>query len=418
MSKNNENIEIIGAKVHNLKNIDVQIPKNKMVVVCGVSGSGKSSLAFDTLYEEGQRRYLEGLSSYVRQFLGGFKKPDVQKIIGLSPTLAINQKSVSSNPRSTVGTITEIYDHLRLLFARAGTPMCPNDNIPIAAQTPQEIADKIISYSKNGEVFILAPVISGKKGEHKAVLDEIAHGGYTQARVDGYLYPIAEAQGLSLDKNKKHTIEVVVGRFMTGFKIEIEHTLTRTEREALKKRNKNLQKFVKEETIELLEKIRKGLAIGQGSITALIRPLDHPPHKATDGTVKNKEKEVNFSENYACPKCGFSLPKVEPRLFSFNSPFGACPHCQGLGTKLEIELDIILEPTLSLEAGAIKPLFSLSRMARRALGANWQHFVTETIVREHGYSPRTKFGDLSKEVQDLILHGSGEKFIQLQDGDW
>ena len=408
MQKNNENIEIIGAKVHNLRNVNVKIPKNKMVVVCGVSGSGKSSLAFDTLYEEGQRRYLEGLSSYVRQFLGGFKKPDVQKIIGLSPTLAINQKNVSSNPRSTVGTITEIYDHLRLLFARTGTPICPNDNIPIIAQTPQEIADKIISYSKDGEVFILGPVINGKKGEHKAVFDEVARGGYTQVRVDGYLYSITEAQELSLDKNKKHTIEVVVGRFLTGFKMEIQHTLTKTEKDALKKRNKNIKKFVKEETVELLEKIRKGLAIGQGSITALIKPLDK----------KTKEREVNFSENYACPVCGFSLPKVEPRLFSFNSPFGACPHCQGLGTKLEIELDIILEPTLSLEAGAIKPLFSLSRMARRALGANWQHFVTETIVRDHGYSPKTKFGDLSKEVQDLILYGSGENYIQLQDGDW
>jgi len=327
-NKDIENIEIIGAKVHNLKNINVKIPKNKLVVICGVSGSGKSSLAFDTLYEEGQRRYLEGLSSYVRQFLGGFKKPDVQKIIGLSPTLAINQKSVSSNPRSTVGTITEIYDHLRLLFARAGTPICPNDNVPIVAQTHQEIAQKIISYSKDGEVFILAPVVVGKKGEHKAVFDEIAKSGYVQVRVDGYIYPISQARDeLSLDKNKKHNIEVVVGKFFTGFKIEIERQISKVQKEALKRRNKNLSRFLKEETIELLEKIRKGMTIGQGNIIALVKPLEK----------KKKEFEVAFSENYACPICGFSLPKIEPRTFSFNSPFGACPHCQGLGTKLGID---------------------------------------------------------------------------------
>lgn len=409
MNKNEqENIEIIGAKVHNLKDIDVKIPKNKLVVVCGVSGSGKSSLAFDTLYEEGQRRYLEGLSSYVRQFLGGFKKPDVQKIIGLSPTLAINQKSVSSNPRSTVGTITEIYDHFRLLFARSGTPICPNDNIPITAQTSQEIADKIVEFSKDNEVFILAPVISGKKGEHKVVFDEVARGGYTQVRVDGYIYPIAEGRELSLDKNKQHSIDVVVGRFLTGFKMEIQRAASKTEKQALKKRNKNIQKFMGEEKVELLEKIRKALLIGQGTLIALQKPLEK----------NRKEKEVIFSENYSCPICGFSLPKVEPRLFSFNSPFGACKHCQGLGTKLEIDLDIILNKEISLEAGAIKPWFSLSQMGRRALGANWQRFVTDTIVKENGFSPRTPYKDLSKEVQDLILFGSGENYIELQDGDW
>lgn len=405
---NEEKIDIIDARVHNLKNVSVSIPKNKLVVVCGVSGSGKSSLAFDTLYEEGQRRYLEGLSSYVRQFLGGFKKPDVQKIVGLSPTLAINQKSVSSNPRSTVGTITEIYDHLRLLFARTGTPYCPNDNIPITAQTPQEIADKIVGFSKDNEVFVLAPVISGKKGEHRSVFDEVSKSGYTQVRVDGYIYPIAEAKDLSLDKNKQHSIDVVVGRFLTGFKLDIERAATKSEKEALKKRNKNLSKFIKEEKVELLEKIRKALQIGQGSLIALIRPLEK----------NRKEKEVNFSENYACPVCGFSLPKVEPRLFSFNSPFGACKHCQGLGTKLEIDLDIILNRDISLEAGAIKPWFSLSQMGKRALGSNWQRFVTDTIVRKNGYSPRTPYKDLSKEVQDLILFGSGENYIELQDGDW
>jgi len=408
MKISQEYIEIIGAKVHNLKNIDVKIPKNKLVVICGVSGSGKSSLAFDTLYEEGQRRYLEGLSSYVRQFLGGFKKPDVQKIIGLSPTLAINQKSVSSNPRSTVGTITEIYDHLRLLFARAGTPICPNDNIPITAQTPQEIADKIVGYSKDNEVLILGPVISGKKGEHRAVFDEVEKSGYTQVRVDGYIYPIAEAKELSLDKNKKHSIDVVVGRFLTGLKLDVERAISKNERAALKRRNKNLSRFIKEEKVELLEKIRKALLIGQGSAIALLKPLNK----------KIKEKEIAFSENYACPICGFSLPKVEPRLFSFNSPFGACKHCQGLGTKLEIDLDIILNRDISLEAGTIKPWFSLSRMATRAMGANWQRFVTETILKDNDIPVRTAFKNIPEKVQNLILYGSGENYIELQDGDW
>ncbi len=419
MNKNEiENIEIIGAKVHNLKDINVEIPKNKLTVICGVSGSGKSSLAFDTLYEEGQRRYLEGLSSYVRQFLGGFKKPDVQKIIGLSPTLAINQKSVSSNPRSTVGTITEIYDLFRLLFARSGTPMCPNDNIPITAQTPQEISEKIIEFSKDSEVFILAPIISGKKGEHKNIFDEIQRGGYSQARVDGYIYPIEEAKDLSLDKNKQHSIDVVIGRFLTGFKIEIQRSLSKTEKEAIKKRNKKLKNFADEEKIELLEKIRKALAIGKGTLVALKRPINKTNNKSTNIKTKKLEDEIVFSENYSCPICGFSLPKIEPRLFSFNSPFGACKHCQGLGTKLEIDLDIILNKDISLEAGAIKPWFSLSQMGRRALGANWQKFVTETIVKDKGYSQRTPFKDLSKEVQDLILFGSGENYIELADGDW
>ncbi len=418
MNKNEqENIEIIGAKVHNLKDIDVKIPKNKLTVICGVSGSGKSSLAFDTLYEEGQRRYLEGLSSYVRQFLGGFKKPDVQKIIGLSPTLAINQKSVSSNPRSTVGTITEIYDLFRLLFARVGNPICPNDNIPISAQTPQEIAEKIIEFSKDSEVFILAPIISGKKGEHKNIFDEVQRSGYSQVRVDGYVYPIEEAKELPLDKNKQHSIDVVVGRFLTGFKIEIQRSLSKTEKDALKKRNKKLKNFADEEKIELLEKIRKALTIGKGSLIALRRSINKSV-KITNAKSKSLEKEIIFSENYACPICGFSLPKVEPRLFSFNSPFGACKHCQGLGTKLEIDLDIILNKDISLEAGAIKPWFSLSQMGKRALGANWQKFVTETIVKDKGYSQRTPFKDLSKEVQDLILFGSGENYIELADGDW
>ena len=405
-----EYIRVEGARVHNLKNISLSIPKNKLVVMCGVSGSGKSSLAFDTLYEEGQRRYLEGLSSYVRQFLGGFKKPDVDKIIGLSPTLAINQKNVSSNPRSTVGTITELYDHLRLLFARAGTPYCPNDDIPISAQTPQEIAQKIIEESAAHEAIILAPVITQKKGQHQAVIDQAKRAGYSQVRVDGYFYSLDEASALSLDKNKKHTIEVVAGKFMTGFKVEIKKNISRAEKEALKKREKNLEKFLKEETAELLEKIRKALAMGQGAVTIVLRPFDKK---------QDKEKEINFSEFHACSRCGFSMPKIEPRLFSFNSPVGACAHCQGLGTKLEINKDLLINEDISLEAGAIRPWFSLSRMGRRALGASWQQFVIETILEENKIKPETAFKNIPERVRDFILYGAkeGEK-TKLVYGDW
>lgn len=412
--KKSDTIDIVGAHVHNLKNVTVSIPKNKLVVVCGVSGSGKSSLAFDTLYEEGQRRYLESLSSYVRQFLGGFKKPDVQKIIGLSPTIAINQKSVSSNPRSTVGTITEIYDHLRLLFARVGVPYCPNDAIPITAQTPQEIADHISALSTNDvHITILGPIVSGKKGTHQAIFDEIVRGGYTHVRVNGFVYPLGEARELTLDKNKKHTIEAVVGTFNTGVKADIKKGISKTEKQALKNKNKKLERFLKEEKVELLEKIRKALLIGNGSLSVLVRPLS--------GTIEQKkraEKVISFSELYACSRCGFSIPKVEPRSFSFNSPFGACLSCQGLGTKLEMDMGLLINSDISLEAGAIRPWFSLSRMARRALGSNWQHFVVETILENHSISARTPFKDIPKEIQDEILFGKKDDYVYVQDGSW
>lgn len=408
-SKTTEFIEIEGAKVHNLKNVSVKIPKNKLVVMCGVSGSGKSSLAFDTLYEEGQRRYLEGLSSYVRQFLGGFKKPDVHKIVGLSPTLAINQKSVSSNPRSTVGTITEIYDHFRLLYARAGVPHCPTCHIPITAQTPQHIAQQIAILSKEDEVIILAPVVNGKKGEHKAVLDEIQKSGYPRVRIDGYIYSIDEALQKPLDKNKAHTIQVVIGSVMTGFKLDIQKNISKAEKEALKKKKKKLAQFAKEEESEIIEKVRKALQIGNGVLVTLTQALTKEKKRGT---------EKQFSERYACPTCGFSMPEVEPRLFSFNSPYGACASCQGLGTKLEIDLELLIAPEISLEAGAIIPWYSLSHIGKRSLGVNWQRFVTETILKQNNISVRTPFKDIPKTIRDLILYGDKENKIHLEDGDW
>lgn len=415
-TKTSEYIEIEGAKVHNLKNVSVKIPKNKLVVVCGVSGSGKSSLAFDTLYEEGQRRYLEGLSSYVRQFLGGFKKPDVHKIVGLSPTLAINQKSVSSNPRSTVGTITEIYDHFRLLYARAGEPHCPTCHIPITAQTPQHIAQQIIKLSRDAEVLLLAPVVQGKKGEHRAVLDEIQRSGYPRVRIDGYIYAIDEALQKDLDKNKSHSIEVVVGSVLTGFKLDIQGNISKAEREALKKKKRKLQKLAKEEEIEVIEKVRKALHIGNGVLLVLPRPLNKK--QSTNQQIGNDKHITRFSERYACSQCGFSMPEIEPRLFSFNSPYGACENCQGLGTKLEIDAELLIAPEISLEAGAIIPWYSLSHISKRSLGVNWQRFVTETILKQHGISPRTPFKDIPKKVQDLILYGDKEHKIQLEDDNW
>ena len=428
-------IAIEGAKVHNLKDISVRLPKNKLVVVCGVSGSGKSSLAFDTLYEEGQRRYLEGLSSYVRQFLGGFKKPDVDKIVGLSPTLAINQKSVSSNPRSTVGTITEIYDHLRLLFARAGKPYCPKDHIPITAQTPQEITEKIIKIISEAqqtkvrpsqtkaepyglrEALILAPIVVGKKGEHRAVIEEIERSGYGTVRIDGSLYPIIEALAKKLDKNKSHMIEVVVGRF--GSRPGLDHrdqtsrSISKTEKEAMKKRNKKLEKVAEDERIELIEKVRKGLHIGNGQITVLYKKnFETHQTKARPSQTKAEpyglriaDYEEHYSELYSCPKCGFSLPKIEPRLFSFNSPFGACENCQGLGTKLEIDEELLVSPDISIEAGAILPWFTLSRMSKRALGANWQRFVIENILEQNKIPSRTPFKKLPEHIKKHVLYG-------------
>ena len=406
--KKTNDIEIHHAHVHNLKDVSVTIPRNKLVVICGVSGSGKSSLAFDTLYEEGQRRYLEGLSSYVRQFLGGFKKPDVEKIVGLSPTLAINQKSVSSNPRSTVGTITEVYDHLRLLFARVGIPYCPDCHKKITSQTPQEITEAILSHASEGEVRILAPIVDGKKGEHRAVLDEIARSGYPRLRINGSYVSLDEARSMELDKNKKHTIEVVIGSIMTGLKIDVAGAISKKEKEALKKKKKRIEKLIKEESVEVIEKVRKALVMGKGFVRISITPIGK----------KEAIQDITYSEHYTCSTCGFSVPHIEPRSFSFNSPYGACPTCQGLGTKLEIDLSLLIAPEISLEVGAIKPWYTLNRMARRALGAQWQKFVTRTILEQAGIDRTTPFKDIPEDIQHTILYGNKDEVIYLEDGDW
>ncbi|MCD6429073.1 excinuclease ABC subunit UvrA [bacterium] len=391
----NEYIELKGVKVHNLKNISLKIPKNKLVVICGISGSGKSSLAFDTIYAEGQRRYLESLSAYARQFLGGFKKPDVEKIEGLSPTIAVNQKTISSNPRSTVGTITEIYDYLRLLFAHIGKAYCPNCGRQVSSQTPHQIADQITQLALNGWVSIFAPVIVGKKGEHKGVIEEIAREGWPQVRIDGIVYSIEEVKEKTLDKNKFHNIDVLVDRISLKEYQTIEtknRKVTKQEKQALTKRNKKIKQLLKEEKERILDATKKALDIGRGRINVVYQ----------EG---NTAKEEIFSQLLTCTKCGISFPKIEPRIFSFNSPYGACGYCQGLGKLLKVDPKLIINENLSLAEGAILPWFSLSRFSLRSLGVPYQKWALEEVANELGFSLNVPFKNLSKEIQEIILYG-------------
>ena len=299
---------IKGARQHNLKNIDLEIPRDKLVVLTGLSGSGKSSLAFDTIYAEGQRRYVESLSAYARQFLGQMDKPDVDYIEGLSPAISIDQKTTSRNPRSTVGTVTEIYDYLRLLYARAGRPHCPECGEPITQQTVQQMVDALMSQGDGARLTLLAPVVRGKKGEHQKLLDEIRKDGYVRVRVDGELRELSEE--IKLDKNKKHTLEVVIDR------VVVKENVAR----------------------RLAESLETALKLGEGLVVVDV----------------NGEQELTFSENFACIDCGISLPEIAPRMFSFNTPYGACPACTGLGVNLEIDPDMIVpDGSKTIRDGAI-----------------------------------------------------------------
>ncbi|MBI1755290.1 excinuclease ABC subunit UvrA [Candidatus Azambacteria bacterium] len=349
-------IVISGARAHNLKNIHLEVPRNRLVVITGLSGSGKSSLAFDTLYAEGQRRYVESLSSYARQFLGVMDKPDVDKIEGLSPAISIDQKSVSANPRSTVGTITEVYDYLRLLFARAGVPHCPECGRVVAKQTSTQIVDSILKLPKGTEFAVLAPVVRDKKGEHKHVIENIGRAGYARVRLDGAIMPVGEAHSVALDKYKKHTIEAVIDR------IAIERGIDRA---------------------RLADSVETALKIGEGLVTV-----------SRDGL-----HDLIFSEQFACAHCGISLPEIEPRSFSFNSPHGACAACAGLGKKLKVDPALLIHnPRLSISEGAIKPLTSA--------GYNPLWTVLEELSQRLGFSLRAAVADLPKETLDIILRGS------------
>ena len=349
-------IRIKGARAHNLKNIDVNIPRDKLVVITGLSGSGKSSLAFDTIYAEGQRRYVESLSSYARQFLGQMDKPDVDQIDGLSPAISIDQKTTSHNPRSTVGTVTEIYDYLRLLFARAGHPHCPKCGKPITQQSVDQMIDQIRELPERTKLLVMAQVVRGKKGEHKKVLAHIRHEGYVRVRIDGEVMDIGE--DIQLEKNKKHTIEVVIDRLVV--------------REGMESR--------------LADSLETALKLGEGVAYVQI----------VDGEL------LMFSENFACVDCGISLPETTPRMFSFNNPYGACPVCMGLGSHMEFDEELVLpDPTLSVGGGVFAPLSKNLH--------SYAMCVMKAILENRGYSLETPWQEIDKKTQQVLLYGSGEE---------
>ena len=361
------NIKIVGAREHNLKNISLLIPRDKLIVITGLSGSGKSSLAFDTIYAEGQRRYVESLSSYARQFLGVMEKPDVDYIEGLSPAISIDQKSASRNPRSTVGTVTEIYDYLRLLFARIGIMHCPKCGKLVTKQTVGQIVNQIIQEAKQTRrIALLAPIVEDKRGEHKDVFTRILKSGYTRVRVDETIMDLDEAESKDLDKQKKHTIEVVVDRLILD-PSEID--------ESNKKR--------------LYDSVEKTLNLSNGKLIV----YDY-----------ESKKENVFSENFACPDCGISMPEIAPRSFSFNSPHGACPTCQGLGIRQEIDPRLILPNSkLTINEGAIRP------WVRSASNATWYFSIMEAAAKKHHVDLDKPVGQLSKEDLKIVLYGTEDE---------
>lgn len=352
----NDKIVIHGARAHNLKNIDVTIPKNKLVVITGLSGSGKSSLAFDTLYAEGQRRYVESLSAYARQFLGQMDKPDVDSINGLSPAISIDQKTTSHNPRSTVGTVTEINDFLRLLWARVGTPICPNDHIPISSQSPEQMVDRVLKFPERTRLQILSPVVRDKKGTQKKVFQEIKREGFVRVQVDGETYDIEEVP--ELNKNQKHTVNVVVDRIIV--------------KDGVRSR--------------LFDSFESALKLSDGYAIADV----------IGG------KPIPFSEQYACPICGFTVGELEPRLFSFNAPLGACPVCEGLGSRLTPDMDLVVpDRSKSLADGALEPWNPISSQYYPELLAQF--------CKSEGINMQTPFNKLSKRQRQMILYGNGDK---------
>jgi len=354
-------IFVKGAREHNLKDIDVVIPRNKLVVITGVSGSGKSSLAFDTIYAEGQRRYVESLSAYARQFLGQMEKPDVDYIEGLSPAISIDQKGPPHNPRSIVGTVTEIYDYLRLLFARIGRPHCPECGREISRQTVQQIVDAVQAIPQGSRIMILAPLVRDRKGEHQTIFKDLQKAGFVRVRVDGQIYDLSEE--FQLDKNKKHTVEAVVDR------LEIE-------------KNENATR--------LADSIETALKLGSGVV--LVKILDG--------------EESLFSEHFACVYCGISLGEIAPRTFSFNSPYGACPACTGLGCKLEIDPNLVIpDKGLSLAEGAIQP------WSRNGQLSTWYSSILQSLSRRYGFSLSTPVKDLSEESLRLLLYGDGGELV-------
>ncbi|MEO0233371.1 MAG: excinuclease ABC subunit UvrA, partial [candidate division WOR-3 bacterium] len=345
-----DKIIIKGTRQHNLKNINLEIPKNKLVVITGISGSGKSSLAFDTLYAEGQRRYVESLSAYARQFLGLMEKPDVDLIEGLSPAIAIEQRKIARNPRSTVATVTEIYDYLRLLFARIGKPYCPDCKIPLEKSTLDEIIKYLIEKEKGNEITILAPKIKGRKGEYRELFEKIKRDGWVRIRVDGKIYDIDEVP--KLERYKIHSIEIVIDRISV--------------KEGVKTR--------------LADSIEQGLREGEGIIKI----------------ISNEKEERVFSEKLMCPKCSFSIPELEPRMFSFNSPYGACEKCSGLGFKYEIDPNLLVNPRLSIMEGSIRPIGE---------PRGWLLYKLERLARIYNTSLEEEWRNLPEKFKNVVLFG-------------
>ncbi|HCV0167483.1 TPA: excinuclease ABC subunit UvrA [Staphylococcus aureus] len=352
-------IVVKGARAHNLKNIDIELPKNKLIVMTGLSGSGKSSLAFDTIYAEGQRRYVESLSAYARQFLGQMDKPDVDTIEGLSPAISIDQKTTSKNPRSTVATVTEIYDYIRLLYARVGKPYCPNHHIEIESQTVQQMVDRIMELETRTKIQLLAPVISHRKGSHEKLIEDIGKKGYVRLRIDGEIVDVNEVP--ELDKNKNHTIEVVVDRLVVKEGIET----------------------------RLADSIETALELSEGQLTVDV----------IDG------EDLKFSESHACPICGFSIGELEPIMFSFNSPFGACPTCDGLGQKLTVDVDLVVpDKDKTLNEGAIEPWIPTS--------SDFYPTLLKRVCEVYKINMDKPFKKLTERQRDILLYGSGDKEIE------
>ena len=361
-------IKIRGASEHNLKNIDLDIPRDELVVLTGLSGSGKSSLAFDTIYAEGQRRYMESLSSYARQFLGQMEKPKVQSIEGLPPAISIDQKSTNHNPRSTVGTVTEIYDYLRLLYARIGIPHCPKCGREIKRQTVDEMVESIMAFPERSRIVLLAPVVRGKKGEHTKLLESSRRSGYVRVRIDGNMYELSE--DIKLDKNIKHNIEIVVDRLIVRAGIEQ----------------------------RLADSVENALKLSDGLLNVEV--------------LKEDEPEVfTFSQNYACPDCGISVEEIEPRSFSFNNPFGACPECFGLGYRMEFSLDLMIpDRSLSINQG----VFQVTGWQSSSTKGSYSHAMLEALSKEYGFSLDTPFNELPEHVQHMLIYGTGGKKVSVK----
>ena len=359
-----EYIKIRGAQEHNLKNIDVDIPRNELVVLTGMSGSGKSSLAFDTIYAEGQRRYMESLSSYARMFLGQMEKPNVEKIEGLSPAISIDQKSTNRNPRSTVGTVTEIYDYFRLLYARIGIPHCPNCGREISRQTVDQMVDQIMALREGTRIQLLAPVVRGRKGEHAKVLDRAKRGGYVRVRVDGSLYELTEE--IPLDKNVKHNIDIVVDRLVV--KAGIERRLA--------------------DSIENVLELAEGLLV--------VDVIDGEP--------------LTFSQSFSCPDCGIGISEIEPRSFSFNNPFGACPVCFGLGYKMEFDEELMIpDRRLSINEGAITVMGWQSCTDK----SSFTNAILQALCKEYHFDLDTPFEKYPDKIKKILLYGTDGKEVEV-----